>query len=182
MSINDITWAFRIGLFVLPPLAFWVTKRICLSLQRRDRDLALHSRESGRIIRGADGSFHERHDALTDHERWILVQHEPVAPLQLTPDVDENGVARPAARKDRLRAKLSHFYYKDAVNPVTPAELAAAHHDGHTPRRIEAPFDYEGIEGDSDHTPGTGGVGADTDAGRSEASERGIGSASRVRE
>ncbi|GAA4123398.1 cytochrome bc complex cytochrome b subunit [Knoellia locipacati] len=182
MSINDITWAFRIGLFVLPPLTFWVTKRICLSLQRRDRDLALHARESGRIIRGADGSFHERHDALTDHERWILVQHEPVEPLQLTPDVDENGVARPAARKDRLRAKVSHFYFKDAVNPVTPAELAAAHHDGHQAEAIEAPFDYEGIEGDSDHTPGTGGQGADTDAGRSEAAERGIGSASRLRE
>ncbi|CAN7467127.1 cytochrome bc1 complex cytochrome b subunit [Knoellia sp. LjRoot47] len=182
LSINDITWAFRIGLFVLPPLTFWVTKRICLSLQRRDRDLALHSRESGRIIRGADGSFHERHDALSDHDRWILVQHEPVEPLQLTPDVDENGVARPAARKDRLRAKLSHFYFKDAVNPVTPAELAAAHHDGHHAEAIEAPFDYEGIEGTSDHGPAAGGDGADTDAGRSEASERGIGSASRLRE
>lgn len=157
LSINDITWAFRIGVFVLPPLAFWVTKRICLSLQRHDRNLALHSRESGRIIRGADGSYHERHDALTDRERWILVQHEPVAPLELTPDVDENGVARPAARKDRLRAKVSHFYFKDAVNPVTPAELAAAHHDGQHGEAIETPSDHEGID--------AGGYGADTDAG-----------------
>ncbi|MFC7488430.1 cytochrome b [Knoellia sp. CPCC 206453] len=183
MSINDITWAFRIGLFVLPPLAFWVTKRICLSLQRHDRELALHSRESGRIIRGADGSYHERHDELTDRERWILVQHEPVAPLELTPDVDENGVARPAARKDRLRAKVSHFYFKDAVNPVTPAELAAAHHDGQHAEAIEAheaPFDFEGIEGTQDHSPGEGGQGADTDAGASES--RGISSGSPVRE
>ena len=182
MSINDITWAFRIGLFVLPPIAFWVTKRICLSLQRRDRDLALHSRESGRILRGADGSFHERHDALTEHERWILVQHEAVAPLQLTAEVDENGVARPAARKDRLRAKLSHFYFKDAVNPVTPAELAAAHHDGHQAEALEAPFDYEGIDGDTEHAPGAGGEGADTEVGRADSAERGIGSASRRRE
>jgi ubiquinol-cytochrome c reductase cytochrome b subunit len=51
LSINDITWFFRIGLFVLPPLMFWVTKRICLSLQRRDRDTVLHGRETGTIIR-----------------------------------------------------------------------------------------------------------------------------------
>ena len=177
MSINDITRVFQISLFVGPPLAFWVTKRICLSLQRRDRDLALHARESGRIMRGADGSFHERHDALTEQERWILVQHEPVAPLQLTAQVDENGVERPLSRKDRLRAKLSHFYFKDAVNPVTPAELAAAHHDGQHAEAIEAPLDYEGIDGSQDHGPGEGGHGADVD---SEA--RGVGSASRMKE
>ena len=184
MSINDITRALQIGLFVLPPLAFWVTKRICLSLQRRDRDLALHSRESGRIIRGADGSYHERHDALTERERWILVQHEPVAPLELAADVDENGVARPAARKDRLRAKVSHFYYKDAVNPVTPAELAAAHHDGHQAEAIEAaqaPFDYDGVEG-SEEGHGGGGHGADTDAGAADSQSQGITSSSPIRE
>ena len=67
MSINDITWFFRIGLFVLPPLMFWVTKRICLSLQRRDRDTVLHGRETGTIIRQPDGRFFERHD--TDGRR-----------------------------------------------------------------------------------------------------------------
>ncbi len=97
----------------------------------------------------------------------------PCKPLELTPDVDENGVARPAARKDRLRAKVSHFYFKDAVNPVTPAELAAAHHDGQHAEAIEAPSDHEGIDG-------SGGHGADTDAGASES--RGISSGSPVRE
>ena len=176
MSINDLTRAFQIALFVGPPLTFWVTKRICLSLQRRDRDLALHARESGRIIRGADGSFHERHDALTEQERWILVQHEPVAPLQLTAGVDENGVTRPLKLKDRMRVKLSHFYFKDAVNPVTPSELAAAHHDGQQAEAIEAPFDYEGIDGTSDHDGEVGGHGADLE------SSRGVGSSSRMKE
>jgi ubiquinol-cytochrome c reductase cytochrome b subunit len=177
MSINDITRAFQIALFVGPPLAFWVTKRICLSLQRRDRDLALHARESGRIIRGSDGSFHERHDALTEQERWILVQHEPVAPLQLTGGVDENGVERPLKLKDRLRVKMSHFYFKDAVNPVTPAELAAAHHDGQQAEAIEAPLDYEHIDGRQDHGPDDGGHGADIPS-----ESRGVGSASRMKE
>jgi len=138
MSINDITHVLRAAFFILPIIVFWCTKRICLSLQRADRNLALHQRESGTIIRTPDGAFFERHDELTADERWILVQHEPVAPIEITDGVDENGVAKPASRGDKLRAKLSHFYFKDAVNPVTPAELAAAHHDGHGHEAIEA--------------------------------------------
>jgi ubiquinol-cytochrome c reductase cytochrome b subunit len=137
LSINDITWFFRIGLFVLPPIVFWVTRRVCLALQRRDRETVLHGRESGTIIRTPDGRFFERHEALLPSEQWILVQHEGVAPLELTSGVDENGVERPGSRKERVRAALSHFYFRDAVNPVTPAELAAAHHHGHEAEAIE---------------------------------------------
>ncbi|MGL5930082.1 MAG: cytochrome bc1 complex cytochrome b subunit [Dermatophilaceae bacterium] len=139
MSINDLTWFFRIGFFVLPLMAFWVTKRICLSLQRRDRETVLHGRETGVIIRTPDGRFFERHEALLPADQWVLVQHERVEPMQLEAPVDEHGVARPAARKDRLRARLSSFYFKDAVNPVTPAELAAARHHGEEHEAIEAP-------------------------------------------
>ncbi len=146
LSINDITWFFRIGLFVLPPIVFWVTKRTCLSLQRRDRETVLHGRESGTIIRTPDGRFFERHEPQVPEDQWLLVQHEAVAPLQLEPQVDEHGVARPTARKDRARAALSRFYYADAVNPVTPAELAAAHHHGEETEAIEAPESAQEIE------------------------------------
>ncbi len=137
MSINDLTWFFRIGFFVLPPIVFWITKRVCLSLQRRDRDTVLHGIESGTIIRTPDGRFFERHEAMLPQDQWILVQHEAVAPLELEESVDANGVARPTGRLDRARARLSHFYFADAVNPVTPAELAAAHHDGQEMESIE---------------------------------------------
>ncbi len=146
LSINDITWFFRIGLFVLPPIVFWVTKRTCLSLQRRDRETVLHGRESGTIIRTPDGRFFERHEPQVPEDQWLLVQHEAVAPLELEPEIDEHGVARPTARKDRARAALSRFYYADAVNPVTPAELAAAHHHGEETEAIEAPGATPGIE------------------------------------
>ena len=130
LSLNDITWAFRIALFVVPPLAFWVTKRICLSLQRRDRELVLHGRETGRIVRTAEGRFFEAHEPLDEYTRWNLVQHEAYRPIELPTGADENGVASPTARKDRVRARLSHFYFKDRFEPVSPAELEAAHHDG----------------------------------------------------
>jgi ubiquinol-cytochrome c reductase cytochrome b subunit len=137
LSINDLTWTFRIGCIVLPPIVFWITKRICLGLQRKDRELALHGRETGRIVRTADGEFFEVHEPLTDADRWVLVQHEAHRPLELPPDVDENGVRRPGARKDKLRQKLSRWYFEDRVEPVTPQELAAAHHHGHG-EQIEA--------------------------------------------
>jgi len=139
LSINDITRFFQIGLFVLPPLMFWVTKRICLSLQRRDRDTVLHGRETGTIVRTPDGRFFERHETSTEltPEQWVLVQHEAVAPVEIEAAVDENGVSRKTKRSHRLRARLSHFYFADAVNPVTPAELAAAHHHGEEHEAIE---------------------------------------------
>jgi ubiquinol-cytochrome c reductase cytochrome b subunit len=138
MSINDITWFFRIGLFVLPPLMFWVTKRICLSLQRRDRDTVLHGRETGTIIRTPDGKYFERHDTELTADQWVLVQHDPVAPLELETEVDEHGVARKTSRLAKAKVALSRFYFADAVNPVTPAELAAAHHHGEEHEAIEA--------------------------------------------
>ena len=138
MSINDITWFFRIGLFVLPPLMFWVTKRICLSLQRRDRDTVLHGRETGTIIRTPDGKYFERHDNELTADQWVLVQHDPVAPLELETEVDEHGVARKTSRLAKAKVALSRFYFADAVNPVTPAELAAAHHHGEEHEAIEA--------------------------------------------
>jgi len=138
LSINDITRTLQVLLIVVPPLAYWVTKRICLSLQRRDRDLALHGRETGRLVRTAEGKFFEVHQPLPEHELWALVQHESGKPLQLTATVDANGVRRAGAFKERARAKVSSFYFADVVEPVTPAELAAAHHDGSAHEAIEA--------------------------------------------
>ena len=141
MSINDLTNAFRIGLFVLPPLVFWITKRIALSLQRRDRDAVLHGRETGTIIRTPEGRFYERHEPLDEYSRWNLVNYETHTPLELETATDGNGVLRKGGRKDRLRARLSKFYFSDRVEAVTPAELAAAHHDGHELEAIESQTD-----------------------------------------
>jgi len=130
LSINDLTHAFQVGLLVVPPLAFWVTKRMCLSLQRHDRETVLHGRETGTIIRTAEGKFFEMHEPLDPYARYTLVQHDAHEPLAITSGTDANGVASPAARADRVRARLSHFYFSDRVDPVTPAELAAAQHHG----------------------------------------------------
>ncbi len=129
MSINDITIALRILTFAGPLIAFWATRRICLSLQRHDRDRVLHGRESGRIERGAGGSFEEIHEPLDAYTRWTLVQHEGTPPLELEPATDENGIPSKGRRARKIRAALHRFYFAGVIEPVTPAELEAAHHE-----------------------------------------------------
>lgn len=138
MSINDLTRIFQASLFLLPPLVFWISKRIALSLQRKDRDTVLHGRESGTIIRTPDGRFYERHEPLDEYTRWKLVSFESPTPIELEAATNANGVVRKGGRKDRLRTGLSRFYFTDRVEAVTPAELAAAHHDGHDLEAIES--------------------------------------------
>jgi ubiquinol-cytochrome c reductase cytochrome b subunit len=131
LSINDITNVLRLLVFVLPPIAFVVAKRICLGLQRKDREKVLHGRETGTIYRTETGEFFEVHAPLDEYSRWVLVQHERQAPLELEPAVDEHGVRRPGARLDGLRRRLSRFFFEDRVEPVTPTELEEAHEDHH---------------------------------------------------
>jgi len=130
MSINQITWAFRVLIFVGPVIAFWATKRICLSLQRKDRELVLHGHETGRIVRFANGEYIEVHRPLDEQERWLRVGHDVQRPLEIDPPEDARGVRRKGYKADKRAQRLSRFFFEDRVEPVTPAELAAAHsHD-----------------------------------------------------
>ncbi|WP_337059608.1 cytochrome bc1 complex cytochrome b subunit [Kineococcus sp. G2] len=127
LSINDITRFMRVAVFVLPALAFVVTKRICLGLQRKDREKALHGRETGRIVRLPHGEFIEVHAPLSEAERWVLVQHDSNRPMDVEDRLDAGN---PNSLYGKVQRRLSRFYFEDRVEPVTPAELAAAHH-GH---------------------------------------------------
>lgn len=126
LSLNQITLWFRVLFFVAPILAFIITKRVCLALQRKDRELVLFGHETGYIRRTPQGAFYEVHRPLDEYERWILVSQEHDRPLEIEPATDSNGVARPGYKKDLRRQKLSRFFFEDRVEPITPAELAAA--------------------------------------------------------
>jgi ubiquinol-cytochrome c reductase cytochrome b subunit len=129
LSINDITNSLRVLVIALPPLVFVITKRVCLGMQHKDREKVLHGRETGTIVRTDTGEFFEVHAPLDAYQRWNLVQHETFRPLGAEPEVDANGVRRPGGGLRQVRRKLTSFYFEDRVEPVTPAELVAAHHD-----------------------------------------------------
>ncbi|WEV28260.1 cytochrome bc complex cytochrome b subunit [Streptomyces sp. 71268] len=111
LSINAITWFSRIAFFVLPVVSFIVTKRICLGLQRRDKEKVLHGRESGIIKRLPHGEFIEVHEPLSQDQLHTLTAHDQYKPLELEPEVDENGVVRKPTRSEKLRVKLSKGLY-----------------------------------------------------------------------
>jgi ubiquinol-cytochrome c reductase cytochrome b subunit len=64
ISLNAMTWAGRIGLLMVPPLAYWLTYRACLGLQQHDREVLAHGVETGIIKRLPDGRFIEVHQPL----------------------------------------------------------------------------------------------------------------------
>jgi ubiquinol-cytochrome c reductase cytochrome b subunit len=64
ISLNAMTWAGRIGLLLLPPLAYYLAYRISLGLQQHDREVLAHGIETGIIKRAPDGRFYEVHQPL----------------------------------------------------------------------------------------------------------------------
>lgn len=127
MTINQIMWLSRIGILVLPPLAFVITKRICLSLQRADRNLVLHGRETGRLVRLPHGEFIEVHEPISPELAWALTQHEQPNPLMLNP-VDDHGVRRPGALLNKLRARMNRAAVEQVAKPTGDDLKEIEHH------------------------------------------------------
>jgi len=103
-----------------PIIAFTVTRRVCIALQRKDRELLLHGFETGRIVRLPGGEYVEVHQHLDEYERWRLLDVEVVAPLMRRPT---GGRVR---WTQRLRARLSRFLLEDRLDAVRP-QLPAGH-------------------------------------------------------
>jgi ubiquinol-cytochrome c reductase cytochrome b subunit len=131
VPLNWITWFVRAAVIVLPPVMFWVTKRICLGLQRRDREKVLHGRESGVIMVSPEGEYSEVHAPIPHEVAFELTHHRRQVPVALEPETDENGIPAPRRPVERVRARLSSFYFGDVVQKPTVQELEAASHDGH---------------------------------------------------
>ncbi|MFE2999458.1 cytochrome bc complex cytochrome b subunit [Nocardia sp. NPDC059246] len=64
ISLNATTWAGRIGILLLPPLAYFIAYRICVGLQRADRTVLEHGIETGVIRRLPHGEYIELHQSL----------------------------------------------------------------------------------------------------------------------
>jgi ubiquinol-cytochrome c reductase cytochrome b subunit len=126
LSINQMMWFSRIGILVLPPIAFIVTKRLCLSLQRADRELVLHGRETGRLVRLPHGEFVEIHEPISPEKAWLLTSHEQLAPLEL-PEFDAAGVKRPQALKNKIRNRISRAA-TTAIPKATESERREIEH------------------------------------------------------
>lgn len=126
LSIEGVTHALQALLILGPIVAFFVAHRICIALQKKDREIALHGYESARIVRLPGGEYIEVHEPLSEYERWKLVDFDDYKPLMLRP----NSKGRIPVSQ-RIRAVLSNWFFEDRISPVTKSEIEAAKHGGH---------------------------------------------------
>ncbi|MFG1623065.1 cytochrome bc complex cytochrome b subunit [Kribbella sp. NPDC049227] len=131
LSLNNVTWFLRFAVFLGPVLAFWVTRRVAISLQRADNDRLMHGLETGVIVRSPEGKYTEKHEPISNYEAYSLTAHDRMVPLDIGPETDDNGVRAPRRALNKLRARLSRFYYADAIQKPTTHELEAAHEHAH---------------------------------------------------
>ena len=134
ISLFATTWIFRIALIVGPILAFIITKRICLGLQRRDRATLEHGYESGTITQLPGGEFIEVHKESSPETVEVLQSAKYQGFRTVPPTVDANGVESPAARGflGKLRIRLAHWYTKDNVSFEDVVPHSALHGEQRT--------------------------------------------------
>ena len=125
VTIEGVIHVLQVLFFLGPVLAFFITKRVCLGLQKKDREIALHGYESGRIVRLPGGEYIEVHEQLDDYERWRLVSYNEHEPLMIQPDADGrvSGV-------QRTRVALSRWFFEDRITPATKTDVerSSEHH------------------------------------------------------
>ncbi|MFD8531855.1 cytochrome bc complex cytochrome b subunit [Streptosporangium canum] len=111
VSLNWTTYAGRVLVFLGPALAYFITYRICLGLQRSDAAVIGHGVESGVIKRLPSGEYIEVHvapnEAIEAHMRG-----KTAIPMITGTDVDAGGIPPKGMRGPlgKLRAKLSKAY------------------------------------------------------------------------
>ena len=129
LTINQIMWFSRIGIIVLPPLAFVITKRICLSLQRADREAVLHGKETGRLVMLPHGEYIEIHEELSPEKKYSLTQHEQPKAIALVTE-DNQGVLNPKGIRAKLQARFSAANAENIAKPTASEvkELESGHH------------------------------------------------------
>jgi len=143
LTMEGVIHFLQASLILGPILAYFITKRIAIALQKKDREIALHGYESGRIVRLPGGEFIEVHKPVDAYERVKLVDYETYAPLVVRP----NAQGR-IPWTQNLRASLSRWFFEDRLAPVTQSEIEAA--------EAHAAHGVEGSHGDEHAAIGAG--------------------------
>ncbi|GAA4141282.1 ubiquinol-cytochrome c reductase cytochrome b subunit [Actinomadura keratinilytica] len=128
VSLFATTWFFRVAVFVGPVLAYIITKRICLGLQRKDAAVIDHGVESGIIVMSPEGKFSERHDPVKEDDKIVILSKENAKPE--APALDASGVPAPGTKGPMgfLRSRLQRAWTFDDI-PVEDKGHHGEHHE-----------------------------------------------------
>jgi ubiquinol-cytochrome c reductase cytochrome b subunit len=156
ISLYLTTQIAQVAWLVLPIIAYIITKRICLGLQRKDSHLLEHGIETGIIEQRPNGEFHEITRPVTDEDDLARLRSRPQYPPLPSRDAADQGVPAPGMRGaiGKVRERLY-----DVVTESVPLPDGPAHGDGHgNGHAIEG--NGHAVEGDG-HTPAAVPAGSD---------------------
>ena len=120
ISLYLTTEIARYAVFIGPVVAYIVTKRICLGLQRKDAAMLLHGYETGVIYQRPSGEFVELHAPVSEDMKAVL-EARATAPLPLEAGTDDDSdVPAPATRGPvgKLRLALNRVVTESVPLPV----------------------------------------------------------------
>jgi quinol---cytochrome-c reductase cytochrome b subunit len=121
VPLYTVTWIARVLVIAGPVIAFYLTRRICLGLQRRDAHTLEHGVETGIIRQQPDGGYTEVLRPATDAERPVLAAKPTERPL---PTADASGI--PVPTRVGVLGKL-----RALANAAFPEAAHATETNGH---------------------------------------------------
>jgi quinol---cytochrome-c reductase cytochrome b subunit len=132
IPLFTLTWIARFAVILGPIIAYWVTKRICLGLQRKDAHLLEHGVETGIIRQLPSGAYVEETRPVSEDLRAVL-EYNQVGRPQLTAPRAGEGDEVPAqdARTPigRVRTRINRVLTEGI--PVEADGHGNGHGDGH---------------------------------------------------
>jgi ubiquinol-cytochrome c reductase cytochrome b subunit len=147
-SINQITYFMRGAVFIGPVVAFFITRRWCISLQRHDEGVLLHGYESGIIMRSPEGGYSERHLPISGARAYVMTARDrEEVPTAEAPETDENGVPRKRSPLESIRNKARTLMYADNIQKPTVEELEEARHHAEHEHELTAALDGQAADG-----------------------------------
>ncbi|MFC4532260.1 cytochrome b [Sphaerisporangium dianthi] len=126
ISLYTTTEVGRVLIFLGPAIAYFITYRMCIGLQRHDQDVLSHGVESGVIKRLPHGEYIEVHVPPAEDIAAHVRGKKSIPAIEAASDgegIPPKGMRGPLGR---LRAKLSETYSAD-----TEAISLDGHHNGH---------------------------------------------------
>jgi ubiquinol-cytochrome c reductase cytochrome b subunit len=131
ISLNAMTWGGRIALLILPPIAYLLAYRICLGLQRHDREVLEHGVETGIVRMLPTGEFIEVHQPLgptDDHGHGQLSYSGTAVPKRMnqigaaSPLKHVRGFFYPVKEKPEIQAALDELEEAERAKSVGGTE------------------------------------------------------------
>jgi len=144
ISLYTVTEIARVAVIAVPILAYIITKRVCLGLQRKDLHLLEHGVETGIIRQLPSGEFIEETRPVDEETRAKLAVPErlelPAGPTEgadaeVPPPGLRGGIGRVKARLNKVLAEtapmnghVANGHTPDGEHP--PAAIGSAERDG----------------------------------------------------